>query len=67
MVSSRGLRTVPFPAERNGLETWAADIGNACSEARTQEKVCIKAGKAFGPLEGHLLVISVSFPYLYVC
>ena len=52
MVSLRGLRTVLFPAERNGLETWATDIGNACSEARTQEKVCIKAGKAFRQLEG---------------
>ena len=60
VVSSRGLRTVSFLAERNGLKTWAADIGNACLEARTQEKVCIKAGKAFGQLKGHLLVIQAA-------
>ena len=60
VVSLRGSRMVPFLAERNGLETWAADIGNACLEAGTQEKVCIKAGKAFGPLEGHLLIIQAA-------
>ena len=59
-VSLRGLRIVLFLAERNGLETWATDIGNAHLEARTQEKVCIKAGKAFGALEGHLLVIQAA-------
>ena len=42
-VSLRGLRMALFPAERNGLETWAADIGNACLEAGTHEKVRIKA------------------------
>ena len=57
VVSLRGLRMVPFPAERNGLETWATDIGNAYPEARTHEKVCIKASKAFGSLEGHLLIV----------
>ena len=30
VVSLRGLRIVLFLAERNGLETWATDIGNAC-------------------------------------
>ena len=60
VVSLRGLRMVSFPAERNGLKTWAADIGNACLEARTHEKVCIKAGRVFGPLEGHLSVIQAA-------
>ena len=32
-------------------------MGNACLEAITQEKVCIKAGPEFGDRKGHLLVI----------
>ena len=39
------------------MEAFATDIGNAYLEAKTQEKVCIKAGPEFGELEGHLLII----------
>ena len=38
VVSLRGLRIVLFLAERNGLETWATDIGNACLEAGHMRK-----------------------------
>ena len=37
--------------------SWATDTGNAYLEAKTTEKVCIKAGPEFGVLEGHLLII----------
>ena len=57
MVSLRGLRLVVFLAEINDLETYATDIGNAYLEAHTKEKVCFIAGKEFGELEGHLLII----------
>ena len=57
VVSLRGLRLVLFLAELNDLNTCATDIGNAYLEAETKEKVCIIAGKEFGPLEGHLLII----------
>ena len=57
VVSLRGLRLVLFLAELNDLTTYATDIGNAYLEAYTKEKVCIIAGKEFGPLEGHLLII----------
>jgi hypothetical protein len=56
-VSLRGLRTLVFLAELNGLETWATDIGNAYLEAETRERVYIIAGAEFGELEGHTLVI----------
>ena len=46
-----------FLAELNGLEVWVTDIGNAYLEAHTKEKVCIRAGPKFGPLEGHYLLI----------
>ena len=57
VVSLRGLRMCIFLAELNGMEAYATDIGNAYLEAVTQEKVCIRAGKEFGKLEGHLLII----------
>jgi hypothetical protein len=57
VVSLRGLRTLVFLAELNGLETWATDIGNAYLEAATKERVYIIAGPEFGELEGHTLVI----------
>ena len=34
-----------------------AQRGNAYLEALTSGKVCIRAGPAFGDLEGHLLII----------
>jgi hypothetical protein len=58
VVSLRGLRMMIFLAELNQLELWATDIGNAYLEAHTLEKVCIKAGKEFGALEGHTLIIA---------
>ena len=57
VVSLRGLRTCIFLGELNGLVPWATDIGNAYLEAKTTEKVCIRAGPEFGELEGHLLII----------
>ena len=57
VVTLRGLRMVIFLAELNGLDLWATDIGNAYLEAETKEKVYIIAGKEFGDLEGHILVI----------
>ena len=41
VVSLRGIRLVLFIAELNELESWNTDIGNACLEALTKEKVCI--------------------------
>ena len=41
----------------NGLICKAGDIGSACLEAKTKEKVFFVAGKSLGPLEGHTLVI----------
>jgi hypothetical protein len=58
VVSLRGLRMMIFLTELNQLELWVTDIGNAYLEAYTLEKVCIKAGKEFGNLEGHTLVIA---------
>lgn len=57
-VSLCELRLVLFLAELNDLDTCATDIGNAYLEAETKEKVYIVAGKEFGPLAGHLLVIN---------
>jgi hypothetical protein len=57
VISLRGLRTLVFLAELNGLDTWATDIGNAYLEAETKERLYIIAGAEFGELEGHTLVI----------
>ena len=59
VVSLRSLRLMIFIAELNGLELYAADVGNAYLEAKTREKVCIYAGPEFRDLglEGHLLII----------
>ena len=57
VVSLRGLRTLVFIAELNGLDTWATDIGNAYLEAKTKECIYIVAGPEFSELEGHTLVI----------
>ena len=42
VVSLRGIRTVTFLAELNGLELWGTDIRNAYLESVTKEKVYIK-------------------------
>jgi hypothetical protein len=57
LVSLRGLRTCIFLGELNNMTPWATDIGNAYLEAKTSEKVCIKAGPEFGELQGNLLII----------
>ena len=45
-----------FLAELNRLVLHATDTGNACLEAKTREKVCIKAGPEFKEREGNLLM-----------
>ena len=57
VVSLKSLRLALLIGELNGLQVMAGDIGNAYLEAYTKEKVYFKAGKEFGPLEGHVLVI----------
>jgi hypothetical protein len=57
VVSLRGIRTLVFLAELNGLQTWSTDIGNAYLEAETKEKVYFIAGPEFGDLAGHTLII----------
>jgi hypothetical protein len=44
----RGFRIVLFLAELNQFELWVTDIGNACLEVFTSEKVYIIAGPEFG-------------------
>ena len=39
------------------MKVWGADIGNACLEATTNEKLYIVAGPEFEELQGHILVI----------
>jgi hypothetical protein len=56
-VTLRGIRTVTFLSELNGLELWGANIGNAYLKSVTKEKVYIIAGPEFGPRAGHTLII----------
>jgi hypothetical protein len=48
---------VAFLSELNGLDLWAADIGNTYLEAKMSELLFIVASPEFGDLEGHMLVI----------
>jgi uncharacterized small protein (DUF1192 family) len=57
VVSLRSMRLALLVGEINGLEAMVGDIGNAYLEAYTKEKVFFIAGKEFGPLEGHTLII----------
>ena len=59
VVSLKAMRIVLFLAELNGMDTYAADIGNAYLEAYTQEKVCFIAGPEFAAYghAGHLMEI----------
>jgi hypothetical protein len=57
VVTLRGIRTVTFLSELNGLELWGTNIGNAYLESVTKEKVYIIAGPEFGPRAGHTLII----------
>ena len=47
VISLRGLRMCIFLAELDGMEAHATDVGNAYLEAKTEEKVCIRAGPEF--------------------
>jgi hypothetical protein len=44
-------------AELNGLQVLVTNVGNAYLEAETHEKIYIVAGKEFGKLKDHLLVV----------
>jgi hypothetical protein len=58
VASLQSLRLVALFAELNGLQLWAADVGNAYLEALTKEKLYVIAGPdEFGDLEGHILLI----------
>ena len=57
MVSLQGLRLVVFLAKLNGPQAWKADIGNACLEAHTKEKLCVVGGDEFADCQGHTLII----------
>ena len=57
VISLKGMRVAILMGEINGLKTMVGDVGNAYLEAYTKEKVCFIAGPAFGPLEGHTLII----------
>ena len=57
VVSLRSMRLALLIGEMNGLNVMVGDIGNAYLEAETKEKVYFIAGKEFGPLEGHTLII----------
>ena len=58
VVSLHSLRIVMFLAELNSLQLFQADIGNAYLEAKTKEKLYFVAGKEFGELEGHTIIIN---------
>ena len=47
------------------MEMWAADINNAYLEAKTLDKIYIIAGTRFGDREGHILIFSKAFYFLW--
>ena len=49
---------VLFVAELNQLDSWGTGVGNSCIEEFTKEKVYVKDGREFGPLEDHTLIIN---------
>jgi Reverse transcriptase (RNA-dependent DNA polymerase) len=57
VVLLRGIRTLIFIGELNGMEIWVTNVGNAYLEAATKEKIYFVAGAEFGELVGHTLVI----------
>jgi Reverse transcriptase (RNA-dependent DNA polymerase) len=57
VVSLRGLRIVIFLAEHNKLVLWGADVTCAYLEAGTKELVYFIAGREFGPLAGHTMIV----------
>ena len=56
VVSLINLRLVIFLGKLNNLDIWGADIGNACLEAFTDEKLFIVAGPEFEKLEEYILI-----------
>jgi len=58
VISLRGVRLLAFLGELNDLKVWSTDVGNACLETHTKEKVCVIAGPEFSDREGHVLIIS---------
>jgi len=52
VVSRESVRIAFLLAALNGLELEAADIGNAFLNAPCREKIWIRCGPEFGPLEG---------------
>ena len=48
IISLPSLGTVMFIGGWNGIQMCAGDIGNACLEAYTTEKVAIVTGREFG-------------------
>ena len=58
VVSLKSLRLALTIGELNGLKPMVGDISNAYLESYTKEKVYIVAGPEFGPLAGHVLLIS---------
>ena len=57
IANLRSVRICCLLAELNGLEIWSADIAQAYLEAKTREKLYVKAGPEFGDLAGHFLVM----------
>ena len=53
----RNLRLAMFLAELNNLELWGADVGNACLQVLTKEKLYIVGGAEFEELQGHVFVM----------
>jgi hypothetical protein len=57
VVTLRSLHVCMLLAELNGIKVEAADVGNACLEACTKEKLCVVAGPKFGDQQGNVMVI----------
>jgi hypothetical protein len=57
VISLKSMRIAILAGEINGCKAMAGDVGNAYLEALTKEMVYFIAGPAFGPLQGHILVI----------
>ena len=58
VVSLRNLKIVIFLGKLNNLELWGPDIGNACLEAPTEEKLYVVARPEFEGWEGYILTFS---------
>jgi len=58
VIALRSMRIALFVGMLNHLQAMVGDVGNAYLEAYTQELVYFIAGPEFGPLAGHVMVIS---------